>query len=269
MKEVTLKFLGTGTSHAIPMIGCKCETCTSADPKDTRTNSSLLIQKEGENIIIDCGKDFRNQAINADIDNLSAVLLTHNHSDHVSGIDDLRVFNRLQNKPVPIFGKADHLETLKNYTFHYLFSDETQKGGGIADLQMNSIKNNVEIEGIDFEVLDVIHGKIEIFGYKFLNCAYISDVSCIPEKTLAKIRDLDILIIDALRFREHSTHFNIRQALNIVEAVKPKKTYFTHICHDIMHSKVDPLFKDKKSEYFTEHDVSLAYDGLEIKVMKH
>ncbi|MEH6452500.1 MAG: MBL fold metallo-hydrolase, partial [Psychromonas sp.] len=237
MSEISVKFLGSGTSHGVPMIACDCETCTSTDIKDKRTNASVLISFDGNNILIDCGKDFRNQAIQHKIMNISAVFITHNHSDHTSGIDDLRAFNRVQEGSIPVFGNKDHLEEIKNYTFRYLFSEETQKGGGIANITLNPIDQVTRVEGMDIEPLNVTHGGIDIFGYKFKNCAYITDVSFIPDETIEKLQGLDILIIDALRFDKHPTHFNVRQALQLAEQIKPKKTYFTHICHDIMHSK--------------------------------
>jgi phosphoribosyl 1,2-cyclic phosphate phosphodiesterase len=216
--------------------------------------------------MIDCGRDFRIQALHHDITHVDCVLITHTHFDHITGIDDLRVFTQKTGQTVSIFGKIEHLEYLKKYIYHYLFDDNTQRGGGLAELQLIPVKGPFVIEGVQFQPLPVLHGNMEIFGYKFLRCAYISDVSLIPAKTMQLLQDIDLLIIDALRFRHHTTHFNLQEALEVVESLKPKMSYFTHICHDMSHRKVQSLLDDPESDYYTPQKVQLAYDGLSITI---
>ncbi len=264
-KSVTLTFLGSGTSHGIPMIGCDCPTCLSLDIKDKRTNASLLITTHGKNILIDCGRDFRQQAIRHYLKRVDHVLITHTHFDHIAGMDDLRVFTAGTDSSVPVYGKEEHLEYLKKYIYHYLFEKDTQRGGGLTDITLIPVNGVFSIEGILFETLFVKHGRQGIYGYKFLECAYISDVSHIPAETMEKLENLEILIIDALRFRRHDTHFNLQEALSVVRDLRPKRAFLTHICHDIMHREAEGLIKNRESKYYSPLDVHLAYDGLKVK----
>lgn len=257
---VKLTFLGTGTSHGVPMLGCSCRTCQSSDPRDKRSNASILLSVGGKNILIDCGRDFHQQALRHHLDRVDYLLLTHVHFDHTGGIDDLRAFRK--NFPIPLLGKAEHLSYLKRYIYHYLFDRSAQKGGGLTQLEPIAIDDRFQLEGIQFEVLPVFHGELEIIGFKFLNCAYISDVSHIPKEVFERLYDLDLLILDALRYRSHSTHFNVGQALEIVRQLKPRQTFFTHICHDIRHQELEAVLQDPQSEYYTELSVRPACDGL-------
>ena len=264
-----LVFLGTGTSHGVPMIGCSCSTCQSQDPRDQRTNASLLIDTGSRNILIDCGRDFRLQALRERLNRIDHLLLTHPHFDHIAGIDDLRVFHRRSvrgGRGIPIYGLAEHLDYIKRHIYHYLFDSRAQLGGGITQVEPVPVDGPFEVEGILFEPLPVLHGKMQIFGYRFSDIAYISDVSHIPEQTLSRLEGLRALVVDALRFRTHSTHFNIRQALEIVAKCRPEQTYFTHICHDLSHEVVDGGFSRPTSGYYTPDRVNLAYDGLSISV---
>ena len=264
-----LVFLGSGTSHGVPMIGCSCTTCRSRDPRDNRTNASLLIETGKKNILIDCGRDFRHQALREGLTRVDHVLLTHTHFDHIAGIDDLRVFHRRSghgSEGIPIYGKADHLEYIKKHIYHYLFDIPAQMGGGITQVEPVPVEEPFRAEDILFEPLPVLHGRLKIYGYRFSDIAYLSDVSHIPEKTMTRLQGLSVLIVDALRFRAHSTHFNVRQALEVVERCRPKRTYFTHICHDVLHEPVVRGFANPSSGYFTPHPVSLAYDGLSFTV---
>ena len=260
--DLELVFMGTGTSHGVPMIGCSCETCLSDDPRDNRTNASLLIRYGGKDILIDCGRDFRIQAIREGLRKVDRVLLTHTHFDHIAGIDDLRVFNR--STPIPVCGKADHLAYIKRYIYHYLFETPKQRGGGITSLSCVPVKGPFMVEGILFEPLEVHHGKLKIFGYRFRDIAYLSDVSFVPEAVVERLSGLRLLIVDALRHRPHSTHFCLTDALNLVHRVRPDQTYLTHITHDFFHERVGKGLKDPASGYYTPLAVNLAYDGLTI-----
>ncbi len=264
--NITVTFLGSGTSHGVPMIGCECSTCLSTDPKDKRLNASIMITVNNKNILIDCGRDFRQQALKSKIKRIDHILITHIHFDHIGGIDDLRVFNDKNNSIIPIYGKKQDLDYLKKYTYHYLFDKDMQIGGGLSKIKLIPLKDKITIEGIDFEVIPVLHGNLLCYGYKFLNSAYISDVSLIPEESLLKLKNLDTLILDALRFKPHSTHFNLKRALKVVELLKPKKTYFTHICHDLAHNATEQLLKDPKSAYYSKYEKKLSYDGLIINL---
>jgi phosphoribosyl 1,2-cyclic phosphate phosphodiesterase len=260
-----LTFLGTGTSHGVPMIACSCPTCRSTDPRDTRTNASVLLSTRGKKILVDCGRDFHLQALRQRIDHVDYLLLTHTHFDHIAGIDELRVYTARRRVSIPVFGKPEHLSYLRNYIYHYLFDSGVQWGGGIASIELVALNGGFNLEGIQIEPLTAYHGSMEILGYRFGNIAYLSDVSAIPEETRGKLLGLDLLILGALRHTEHPTHFNITQALGVVAELQPKRAFFTHICHDILHETVDRQFSDPGSTYYSPVDVHLAYDGLTLE----
>ncbi len=260
-----LTILGSGTSHGVPMIGCSCPTCLSADPRDNRTNASLLIEWQGRNILIDCGRDFRQQALRHRLERVDYLLLTHTHFDHVAGIDDLRVFSR-HGRPIPLFGSPAHLSYLKTYIYHYLFDPTIQRGGGVTDLEMAAVGERFLLEGFPFETLPAWHGEIEVYGYRFGRCAYLSDVSRLPEATLQKLYGLEVLILGALRHTPHPTHFTLSQALALATELKPRRLFFTHLCHDVLHAEVERAFGQKGSPYCTSLDAHLAYDGLQIEL---
>jgi phosphoribosyl 1,2-cyclic phosphate phosphodiesterase len=254
---MTLTFLGTGTSHGVPMIACTCPTCRSTDPRDTRTNASILLTVGAKKILIDCGRDFHRQALKQGIDYIDYLLLTHTHFDHVAGIDELRVFTARRRQSIPVLGKQEHLSYLKTYIYHYLFDPAVQKGGGIAKIELVALNGGFHLEGIEIEPLPVYHGPMEILGYRIGNIAYLSD---------GKLHGLDLLVLGALRHTEHPTHFNINQALEVVSELQPKRAFFTHICHDILHEAVDRQFSDPASPYYSPIEVHLAYDGLTLKL---
>jgi phosphoribosyl 1,2-cyclic phosphate phosphodiesterase len=264
-ENIILTFLGTGTSHGVPMIGCDCPTCRSDDPRDKRSNASLLVTVRGKNILIDCGRDFRQQALRQGLKEVDYVLVTHTHFDHIAGLDDLRVYSRRERGPIPVMGHQEHLSYLKTYIFHYLFDGSAQLGGGLADLELIALDSHFLLEGIMFEPLPVLHGRLRVLGYKFLNCAYISDVSEIPESTLKQLYGLDVLIIDALRYRPHSTHLSLDEALKLIAELKPAKTYLTHIAHDMRHSELEERLRDPDSGCFAP-GVEPAYDGLTLEL---
>jgi phosphoribosyl 1,2-cyclic phosphate phosphodiesterase len=238
----------------------------SPDPRDVRTNASVLICAGRKNILIDCGRDFHQQAVKHRLDRVDHVLLTHAHFDHIAGIDDLRAFTSKRRESIPVFGRQDQLAYLRTYIYHYLFDPEVQKGGGIAKIDLVAVNGRFLLEGVLIEPLPVYHGSMEILGYKFGNCAYLSDVSSIPNSTLQKLYGLDLLILGALRHSEHPTHFNISQALAVVSEVQPKRSYFTHICHDLLHEEVEKDFSDPNSLYCSAAEIHLAYDGLSLEL---
>jgi phosphoribosyl 1,2-cyclic phosphate phosphodiesterase len=263
---MTLTFLGTGTSHGVPMIACTCPTCSSTDPRDKRTNASILLTIQGKKILVDCGRDFHQQALRHRIDSIDYLLLTHTHFDHVAGIDELRVFTARRRASIPVFGRQEHLTYLKTYIYHYLFESAVQLGGGIANIELVALNGSFSLEGIGIEPLTVYHGSMEILGYRFGDVAYLSDVSAIPDESRRKLRGLDVLILGALRHTEHPTHFSINQALGVVSELQPKRAFFTHVCHDVLHEAVDRQFADAGSPYYSPVEVHLAYDGLTLEL---
>lgn len=263
---MTVTFLGTGTSHGVPMIGCSCATCTSTDPRDNRTNSSVMIAVRGRNILVDCGKDFRQQALRERLTRVDYVLLTHTHFDHVAGIDDLRVFNKPRGEGIPLFGRKEHLDYLKTYIYHYLFDPNVQRGGGVTELELVAVDGRFLLEGQVVEALPVFHGSLPILGYKLGGLAYLSDVSAIPNATLQRLYGLDVLVLGALRYTPHPTHFNLEQALEIVREVRPRRAYFTHMAHDLLHAEAEEQLRDAGSASAGGAEVHLAYDGLAVEV---
>eukprot|EP00792_Barthelona_sp_PAP020_P000480 TRINITY_DN1076_c0_g1_i1.p1 TRINITY_DN1076_c0_g1~~TRINITY_DN1076_c0_g1_i1.p1 ORF type:complete len:280 (+),score=69.75 TRINITY_DN1076_c0_g1_i1:185-1024(+) len=266
---ITLQFLGTGTSHGVPCIGCDCAVCHSVDPKDNRLNACLLIRfKDSANvdrsIFLDFGNDIRHQCIKYGIKKCDTILLSHAHSDHVGGLDNIRSFQDINDPiPIPIYCQRSVAEDISERLFFYFFNF-IQKGGGIASIDLRPVEldDKIDIFGVEFEPLLVKHGKLDIYGYRFNNIAYVSDVSFIPPETLEKMRNLKLLIVDCLKLKEHPTHFNLRQALEVVHELKPEKTLFTHMCHHHPHCFYEQVMNDRNSEYFTNFDVSPAYDGL-------
>ena len=251
-----ITFLGTGTSQGIPVIGCNHEVCLSDDPKDNRLRSSLLIESDGVCVAIDCGPDFRQQMLNAGVSKLDAIVFTHNHADHTAGLDDTRPFTN-RNGVLPIYAKEDVIIDLKA-RFNYIFTSKN-KYLGAPELEICPIENNpFKVNGLEFMPVEIDHGKIKIFGFRFHTIAYITDASHINDYEINKLKNLDILIINALRYETHPTHFNLQQALDIIDKVKPKNAYLTHISHKL------GFYKDVSKQL--PENVFLAYDGLSIQI---
>jgi phosphoribosyl 1,2-cyclic phosphate phosphodiesterase len=261
---VKLTFLGTGTSHGVPMIGCSCRTCSSEDHRDNRTNACLHISAGERSILIDCGRDFRQQALRERLGSVDYVLLTHTHFDHVAGIDDLRVYTYGREEPIPVLGMAEHLEYLKSRIYHYLFDEETQKGGGVAHLALVAVKGRFSLDGLTFEPLQAFHGRLPVLGYRFGRCAYLCDVSRVPTATMERLYDLELLIVNALRHEPHPTHLSLGQAVELVTELKPRRAFFTHMSHDVLHEEVEAELTRPGGRYYTSAEVHLAYDGLRI-----
>ena len=252
-----IKFLGTGTSHGIPVVGCNCKTCTSNNPKNKRMRSSIFIQEKNNDILIDTSPELRLQMLANDITNIDLVLFTHAHADHIMGFDDLRVINWLKGESVPCYGNKDTMNKIRNI-FDYIF-DPLQVGGGIPQVTLNTIKSEFEYNNLLITPLEVKHGKLDVLGFKIKNMAYITDCSFIPENTFKKLKNIDLLIIDALRFEEHPTHMNLKEAIEVVKKINPKKAYFTHISHEMEHKETNKKLPE---------NMELAYDGLILKVNK-
>lgn len=249
-----LIFLGTGTSTGNPEIGCHCEVCTSKDPRDWRLRASILVETEGKKILIDCGPDFRWQMLSNRIEHLDAVLITHEHYDHVGGLDDLRPFCR--EKGVDIYAEdyvAEAIRTRIPYAFR------AHKYPGVPKLELHPVPlHPFEVAGVRIIPIRVMHGKLPIYGYRIGNMAYLTDVKSIPEEEYARLEGLDVLVLDALRAEPHPSHESLGEALAQVERIRPKETYLIHMSHRIgLHALVE--------KELPPH-IHYAYDGLTVTV---
>jgi phosphoribosyl 1,2-cyclic phosphate phosphodiesterase len=252
--KARLTVLGSGTSMGVPTIGCDCAVCHSSDPHDRRTRPSVLIEYEGHGVLIDTTPDFREQAIRENIRHLDAVLYTHTHADHILGIDDLRPisFLHMPNK-LPLYARPDAAEFIRNM-FLYIF-EAKYKFGSLPQVELRPMVGTLDLFGAHFEPVPVIHGETEIYGFRFGSAAYLTDHSEIPESSFAKLQGLDILFLDALRHKPHPTHSTVENSLRIVERVKPKRAFFTHICHDLPHEETNAMLPP---------NVRLSYDGMKL-----
>ena len=253
--HATLTVLGSGTSMGVPTIGCDCAVCRSPDPRDRRTRPSVMVSYNGRHVMIDSTPDFREQALREKITQLDAVLYTHTHADHILGIDDLRPLT-YHHKPgkLPLYATPRGCEFLRNM-FRYIFEAE-YKFGGLPQVDLQPIEGAVKLFGARFEPLTVIHGEVPILGFRFGSAAYLTDHSEVPAETREKLHDLDILFLDALRYKPHPTHSTVGQSLKIVEEVKPKRAFFTHICHDLPHEATNGTLPP---------GVRLAFDGMKLE----
>lgn len=247
-----ITFLGTGTSQGVPVITCRCEVCMSEDVRDKRLRSSVLVQTKGKSFVIDTGPDFRQQMLNNSVADITAVLFTHEHKDHVAGLDDVRPYNHFHKKAINVYAEERVNEALKR-EYAYIFAED--KYPGIPQLSMNTISESAfEVEGIKIDPVRVYHYKLPILGFKIERFCYLTDVKTIPDKELKKLEDLDVLVINALRKKEHFTHLNLEEALTIIKKLKPKKAYLTHLSHDFgLHAIEEKLLPQ---------NVAIAYDGL-------
>jgi len=253
--KATLTVLGSGTSMGVPTIGCDCAVCRSTDPHDRRTRPSVMIEYSGKTVLIDSTPDFREQAIREHIRHLDAVLYTHSHADHILGIDDLRPLS-YRHKPnkLPLYARPDAADFIRN-TFRYIF-DADYKFGGLAQVDLRLIDGPIDLFGARFEPVPVVHGDAEIDGFRFGSAAYLTDHSDVPEASFAKLQNLDILFLDALRYTPHPTHSTVEKSLQIVERLKPKRAFFTHICHDLPHEATNAALPP---------NVRLSYDGMKLE----
>jgi len=251
-----LIFLGTGTSQGVPIIGCRCKTCVSQDSKDKRLRSSVYIQIGELHLVIDTGPDFRQQMLREQITKLDAILFTHDHKDHTAGLDDVRAFNFIQKKHMEVYAEAYVLDTLKR-EFSYAFAKV--KYPGVPKINLNKITNKTfRINEIDIIPIRGIHFKLPVLGFRIENLAYITDMNFIENEELNKLYGLDVLVINALRYEKHVSHFNYEEALAIIEKVQPKKAYLTHVSHALgKYSDLQPKLPK---------NVFLSYDGLTLNI---
>lgn len=245
-----LTFLGTGTSTGIPMIGCECEVCRSADPRDHRLRTSALLTVDGTDILIDAGPDFRHQILKAGSPSLDALLITHTHYDHVGGIDDLRPY--CYPDGFDIYAQQHDIDDLR-HKVPYCFAENPYPGAPVLHPHVIYPLQPFEIKGVDILPLPVNHYLLDIIGFKIGKLAYITDAKTVPSVTIDALSGIDTLVINALRPKEHISHMNLSQALDVIRLVNPRIAYLTHISHDMgLHEKVSPMLPD---------NVRIAIDG--------
>src|SRR6202165_1315875 len=251
--------LGSGTSMGVPTLGCHCRVCSSQDVHDQRLRPSLLLSRAGQNLVIDTTPDFRQQALRAGLDRLDAILLTHGHADHILGFDDIRPFNIRQKSSLPVYSTEETFRVIRR-AFAYVFDEApTQSTVPIVDLHV--VNGPFELMGVQIVPVPLRHGDLEVLGFRFGRAAYLTDFSSLPESSAALLEDLDDLIVDALRDAPHPMHQTVDQALALVEKLKPRRAWFTHIAHDLSHAETN----DRLRKLGLRH-VQLAYDGLQFDV---
>ena len=254
-----LTVLGSGTSMGVPTIGCHCAVCTSNDPRDNRMRTSVLLSRNGQNVLIDTTPDFRTQALRAGINQIEAVLLTHGHADHVMGFDDLRPLSVGRSQPMPVYGNKQAFEIVRR-AFSYAF-DGKPKLSTVPSVILKEIDGPFELLGIKITPIPLVHGEMTVLGFRFGRVAYLTDFNSVPESSLALLQGLDDVILDALRDTPHPMHQTVEQALALVEKIKPKRAWFTHIAHDLGHAATNERLRKQGHA-----NVQLAYDGLRLEI---
>lgn len=251
-----ITFLGTGTSQGIPVIGSSHPVCLSHDSKDKRLRVSVLVQYKDFNIVIDCGPDFRQQMLSNPVERLDAILFTHEHSDHTAGLDDIRPYFFRQGD-IPVYAHKRVLDSLRK-RFDYIFATQDKYPGAPSVKEMEIENKAFKVGDITVVPVDVMHNRVQVFGFRIGNFAYITDAKTIAEEEMKKLKGLDVLVINALREEPHHSHFSLQDALEFIEEVKPKHSYLTHISHNLgFHEQVQAKLPK---------NVFLAYDNLKISI---
>jgi phosphoribosyl 1,2-cyclic phosphate phosphodiesterase len=249
--------LGTGTSHGVPMIGCTCLVCRSTNPRDTRLRPSIYVDVPGyAKILVDTGPDLRQQALTHNLTRVDAVLFTHSHADHIFGLDEVRRYNHLQGGPIPCYATPTTWATLRT-TFSYIFDGTPRLGGGVPELEVHEIAGPLTVGGVRIVPVPLWHGRMPVLGFRFGTFAYLTDCNRLDDAAWDLVAGIDTLVIDALRDKPHSTHFNLEQALEVIARINPRRAYTTHMTHDLPHEATNARLPE---------GVELAYDGLVLDV---
>lgn len=254
-----LTFLGTGTSQGVPVIGCECDVCKSSDSRDMRLRTSAMVECEGVRLVIDAGPDFRQQMLREGVRHLDAILLTHQHKDHTAGIDDVRAFNFVDFPTIHsmhIFGNEPTIATITK-DFDYAFAQNKYRGVPVIELHTICSEHSFRVKNIEIMPIEGRHSdRFTVFGYRFGKLAYLTDFDAISDAELSKLEGVECLVVNALRWTEHSSHFSVGQALDLIRRVAPRRAYLTHMSHEIgLHAEAQLLLPE---------GVYFAYDGLKI-----
>ena len=250
--EIT--FLGTGTSTGIPVICCHCEVCTSDDPRDNRTRTSAYVQTPEINFVIDTGPDFREQLLREGIEDIDAVLYTHSHKDHIAGLDDIRPINYFKGKTIEVYASEGTLKRLRQ-EYAYVFANDYP---GVPQILVHEIKERyLDLNGLQVEVLHAMHGQMPVLGFRIKDFVYLTDINFMEPEEMARLRDVDTLVLNAIHHRPHYSHFNLEEALAFIKQVNPKNTYLIHFSHQMgKHADVEAGLPD---------NVGVSYDGLKLQ----
>lgn len=255
-RTIKITVLGSGTSQGVPVIACDCDVCHSSDAKDNRLRSSIMITIDERNYVIDTGPDFRQQMLQAEVKRLDAILFTHEHKDHIAGMDDIRAFNYRTQQPMRVFCDSRVEEALRR-EFYYVFANERYPG--VPSVEINKIQNETfSLDGVDVLPIEVMHYKLPVMGFRIQDFVYITDAKTVSEEERNKVRGAKVLIVNALHRSPHLSHFNLEEALDFIADVKPDRAYLTHISH--LFGKHEDIIRE------LPENVQLCYDGLEIIV---
>ena len=254
---MTFTFLGTGTSQGVPIIGCTCEVCQSTDKKDKRLRVSGLLRIEGKTLVIDCGPDFRQQMLREEVTDVDAILITHEHNDHIIGLDDVRPINFLHKKDMPVYADERVQKELKE-RFSYIFAENKYPGVPMVNLETIKAGEKFTIKGTEILPIQVMHGNLPILGFRIANFAYLTDIKSISDTEIEKLQDLDVVVLSALHHKEHHSHSTLAQSIELAKRINAKHTYFIHFSHHLgLHEEIEKTLAQS---------MSLAYDGLVVEI---